>query len=276
MASDSSEEVEKHAVNLLRDCGVSRAPTPLKLVLAHRKLALQPFSLPRNTKSAVADSIRAFIDMPERKVFVSEQLHEKQQRFASFHEIGHDTLPWHRELLYECSELDLSPAARRKFDVEANAFAAACIYQGNGFTEEALDYRFGMRAVMALADRYAVSFESASRRYVERHEKACALAVCAPIKSDDPGKPAFELKYAVRSADFPVWLEPGSVLSEDHSISQICHRRSNSPAGENVILTDGRSTEFKCKAHVLFNGYKALILLKPRRFKGVGQSTPLL
>lgn len=270
MAIETAAEVEKHALTLLRDCGVKVAPTPLNSLLERQQLQLFPFLLPHETgfPKLVTDSVRAFIHVKEKEIYVSKHLHEKQQRFASFHETGHYALPWHREIFYGCSEIDLTPKARKIFDAEANAFAAACIFQGPRFGEEAADLKFGMRSVMKMAERYDVSFESAARRYVEGYPTPCALIVCDRIPNGEENAHGLQLNYAIRTENFPFWFERGSIIPATHNIAKSCRATRDSPLREKVILDGTGHTAVKCSAHAFFNGYKALILLKPRRFKG--------
>ena len=270
MDTQTFSDIRTHSQSLLRASGIKRPPTALAPLLAEKQLELFGFSLPSdaNLPQRLEDSIRAFIDISDRHIFISRQLHKKQQRFASFHEIGHYVLPWHRKTFYACSEMDLSPAARKIFDKEANAFAAECVFQGDAFAEDAMDCRFGMRSIMAMADCYNVSFESAGRRFVEGHPDPCAFVVCEPISAPDGirGSRAFRLKYAVRSDTFPCWFQAGSILPPDHVISRICAQTHDAPVREKLILDGTVSLSLKCNAYVFFNGYKALILLNPRNF----------
>lgn len=278
MTAAEQSEIEKRARKLLLDCGIKGPPTPLDPLLIAKQLELFRFDAPdEKTFPGIGDSIRAFIHVPDKEIYVSNQIHKKQRRFASFHEIGHYELPWHKNALYGCSEIDLSPSARQAFDMEANAFAASCIFQGENFTDESLDHRFGMKTVMTLADRYGVSYESATRRFVERHPDPCAVVVCEPPKNSakQAGRP-FELKYAISSGAFPVRFKRGSVLPADHFISQYCQTTHDQPVREKIILEGATSTTLKCRAHIFYNGYRALILLKPRNFKGAGHSVPLI
>lgn len=272
-------KIESHAQRLLLDSGIKRPPTLVDPLLVEKHLKLFHFNLPTDNglPSALKESIRAFIQVSDKQIYVSKKIHKKQQRFASFHEIGHYVLPWHKKFFYQCSEIDLSPRARRIFDEEANAFAAECIFQGGAFTEMALDSRFGMRSVMNLADDFEVSFEAAGRRYVERHPDPCALAVCEPYPyTEDEEATGFRLKYAVRSDTFPAWFRTGSFLSPQHVVSQTCRENHDAPVRHKIILDGANDTMLKCAANIFFNGYNALILIKPQKFKGSGARTPLL
>jgi hypothetical protein len=270
--------IEKRAKKLLTDCGIKAPPTPLDPLLVAKQLELFSFDVPENTAyPELKESIRAFIHVPDREIYISNQIYKKKRRFASFHEIAHYELPWHKAALYGCDEIDLSNTARKMFDIEANAFAASCMFQGDSFTDEALDHRFSMSSVMSLADRYGVSYESATRRFVERHPDPCAVVVCEPQKNSAGKKDgALALKYAIRSDSFNIRFKAGSVLSSDHFISQYCQTTHDEPIRERIVLKGAASTTLKCGAHIFYNGYRALILLKPRDFDGPGYSVPLL
>lgn len=272
------EAINEHAIALLQEGDIAAPPTPLDQILWSSRLSLSEFDFPQSAgiPEHLAESVRAFIEVPEKTIHISKQLHKKKRRFGSFHEVGHYILPWHRELLYFCSEFDLSLKARQKLDVEANAFAAACLFQGDRFTKEAEDYRIRMSSIIELAETYEVSFESAARRFVQQSKNPCALLVCLPIRRKKfLSAPGFKVLYTVKSDLFPFWLPHGAAFSSGHIISQLCFNEPQRRVSAKLEIMVHDGDMFKCVADVFFNGYRALVLLRPRKFKGRGHPTTL-
>jgi hypothetical protein len=128
----------------------------------------------------VRHKIRGLLDVAARFIAVDPQLHPKRQVFLKHHEIAHDALPWHREILVATSEWDLSPNVRSLFEKEANRFAGHTIFQ---LDHMAADYR-GRRLKMAdlggLAARYGASLSATARQYVIVQDIPAALLVGKP------------------------------------------------------------------------------------------------
>jgi hypothetical protein len=276
------DDVKNEASKFLASCGILEPPTDFHKLREARQLELTLFDTPTDGSVSpdVAESIRALIDIPDRQIFISRLLHHKKRRFASFHEIAHDVLPWHRDIFkHNCSELDLSARARKQFDIEANAFAAECLFQGERFKHESLDLKFRMTSAMQLAERYDVSLESTLRRFVEVQPEACALLVFEPrskiIRFGDGGQD-LQLKYLIRSGIFP-WLDyqRGLEIPRECIVAMVSDRVTKRPVRENVILTYPPANEIRCRANILYTGYKTLVLLRRRNFKGDGYTIPL-
>lgn len=47
---------------------------------------------------AAAKKVKALLSLKEQVILVSDDLHYAREAFAKGHELGHSTLPWHREI----------------------------------------------------------------------------------------------------------------------------------------------------------------------------------
>jgi Zn-dependent peptidase ImmA (M78 family) len=136
--------------------------------------------LSENQKQSM--DLRAALSFNDRLVATQSGLSDKRKRFGIFHEIGHFILPEHRSKLFLDDDATLSWWAKVQIEREANEIAAEILFQGNRFTEEALSSPTSVRTVTDLAPRYGASYESAIRRYTERHVLPCAVVVLDKVQ----------------------------------------------------------------------------------------------
>jgi hypothetical protein len=210
--------------------------------------------------------------VPSKEIYISNILGAKKKRFAAFHEIGHEVLPWHNALFQKCSELDLSLKARKTYDAEANSFAAECIYQGERFGRESWDSSFGLKTVLCLAQRYDVSIESACRRYVSASKEVCAALICGHQGAHILGSNAnLYTQYMIRSKQFPAVSCPVGVdVPLEGGFAYVRASFSRKPLRENIIVKFPSIEPMKCRAYIFYTGYKLIVLLKACRFRDSG------
>lgn len=201
---------------LLVEAGTANhLPTDEQKLLGFLKLEQLSFDfmneldfLPETQKKAL--DLRAALSLNDRLVATQSGLSEKRKRFGIFHEIGHFILPEHRDKLFLDDDATLSWWTKARMEREANEIAAEIVFQGNRFTEEALSAPASVRTVTELAPKYGASYESAMRRYTERHVLPCAVVVLDKVLDKvhrDSEEPEFEdsdykIHYTITSPSF--------------------------------------------------------------------------
>jgi hypothetical protein len=89
---------------------------------------------------------------------------------------------------------------------EANEVAAELLFQGSRFAEEALSFSTAIRTAIDLAPKYGASFESALRRYTEKHVLPCALIVFDKLPKKlyegDAEDAEYRIHYTITSQPF--------------------------------------------------------------------------
>jgi Zn-dependent peptidase ImmA (M78 family) len=175
---------------LLVEAGTAdHLPTDEDKLLGYLKLEQLSFDfmheldfLPETQKRTL--DLRAALSFNDRLVATQSGLSDKRKRFGIFHEIGHFILPEHRSKLFLDDDATLSWWTRTRIEREANEIAAELLFQGNRFTEEALSLPASVQTVTDMAPRYGASYESAMRRYTERHVLPCAVVVLDKVRRD--------------------------------------------------------------------------------------------
>src|SRR5687767_7449672 len=95
--------------------------------LGQAKFRADPAGVVPSLRKAIANitkKIKALLSLKDRMILVSSELHQAKEPFAKGHEVGHSALTWHRDILFVCDEMDLSPATREQMEFEANVFSA--------------------------------------------------------------------------------------------------------------------------------------------------------
>ena len=212
----------------------------------------------------ISRRVRAALSVNHRVVATHAGLGPKPKRWGVMHEIAHFVLPDHIDNLFYDDDRTLSPWASKRLEREANSLAAELVFQGNRFTEESLDLPFSCKTPIELAPRYDASFESAIRRYAERHPLPCAVIVyekCVGIAAEDLEDERYRVQYTATSDQFErlyfsgvesdVEFSRGSDIFKVHGLSQI----------GNVVNTELRvrkhsGGEWRFDSELFTNGYK--------------------
>jgi Zn-dependent peptidase ImmA (M78 family) len=206
--------------------------------------------------------IRAALSMNDRLVVTQAGLNDKRKRFGILHEVGHFISEEHRERLFFDTDATLSWWTRVRIEREANEIAAALIFQGNRFTEESVNAPTSIKTVLGLAPRYGASYESALRRYTERHVLPVALMVFdkLPRTSDDEHdeEVEFKLQYTITSPVFRKKyfsaLESKDPVSKSDFFGSARYLNDIAEETLTVEAADGNSWDFETE--VFTNSYK--------------------
>lgn len=129
----------------------------------------------RKAAKKVAEKIKAAIFVSEKLILVDRELHYKKKPWGQAHELGHHAIPEHREILYVCSEHDLSKDTRDQMEFEANVFAAELLCPAHLIDEIHINFPIDLQTILYLASVSKGSIESCAIRYVKTSKRTCAL-----------------------------------------------------------------------------------------------------
>lgn len=288
MDAETERRIGEVAARLLAKADVDDVPTRLDDVLAAVGLnepedsLLAPEQIAKAPKriraliSKLAGKVRGLVDRRAREVHLDPSTNqESRRRFWKAHEIMHDALPWQSDLAYVDDDYRLSPEVRLDFELQASQGGAELLYQGKRFAAEAADLQVGMAAVVASAQRYHVSIESALWRYVETNRDAMLGVVLDPSPvAHDPLR--YKRRKLTRSSAFgdrfgrQVWP---SQLEVTHF--GFLNEASGASAGGCVVSGEWRhrdlvGEEVNLRTECLATGYTILVLMwvpKRRAFR---------
>jgi Zn-dependent peptidase ImmA (M78 family) len=267
--SGDSLDHDEIAETLLEEAGVLALPTDELKVLDYlglRQLSFDFGDEPDFIQHApsIPEHLRAALSVNDRVVVTHSELGPKRHRWSVFHEIAHFILPEHLEKIFLDTDKTLSIWTRSRLEREANNLAAELMFQGNRFTEESLDLRLSCRTVLDLAPKYDASYESAMRRYVERHVLPCAVIVYEKSPTalgDDLEDAKYRIHYTVTSASFRREYFAGVKTAVELTSGSDIFRVHGSWNIGNVVETDlvverGEAPPWQFQTELFTNGYK--------------------
>lgn len=281
MSIKDSEQIElnlkpkKIIQGIFNECSIIEPPTNNQIILDLFNIKTKNLSEFTNQPlTEISTDIRAVLARTHKTIFIHDQfVHQENRRnFSIFHEIAHFVLPEHKKILNSCTWRDLSPATKKRFEIEANRFAADCIFQLDRFSEEANDYSLSLKTPYTLASKYGASYEATFRHYIENNPLPCAMIVYKPESFDDDPD-ALVVNYTVKSKSFSDfgYLIPNQKVGADTVESYIFKNRTNgapdfnpSSLKVNNPLT-GKADEYPAESFT--NYYKVFQLVLPKGSK---------
>src|SRR5438034_324108 len=271
---DSDPSIRAEVKRMLEACDVYEPPTPLDRLLDYRRLTRQeqldaaPGPIRRLFRK-LRTKVMGFLDLRSRVLGVDPALHPARKVFLGHHEVGHDVMPWHRDLFIVTSELDLAPTVRRAFEAEANRFAGHSIFQLEDMARAWKGRRLRVADLPSLAARYGASLTATARQYVMVQDSPCALLVGKPVCNGD-GRRGIAFLYGIGTDGFVARFGGtglGRALVPGHPICACVNLRNANPVDTVIQMTDLRGEQHELLAGTLFNSYNTPTLLHPIRRK---------
>ncbi len=268
----SSEEIVEA---LLVEAGTAdHLPTDEVKILDFLKLEQLSFDfmhelefLPDTHKRSL--DLRAALSLNDRLVATQSGLSDKRKRFGIFHEIGHFILPEHRDKLFLDDDATLSWWTKKQIEREANEIAAEILFQGNRFTEEALSSPTSVRTVTEIAPKYGASYESAMRRYTERHVLPCAVIVFDKVHPDSEEaefeESEYKIHYTITSPSFrkkyfsALEIKDGTIKS-----SELC-AKGKWWGVDDLVRQKLTVKDWHFETEIFSNGYKIFQFVLPSK-----------
>ncbi len=191
----TQHDIEKISMDLLRQSkALDVFPTPIDRIIRTADLVvngtidLSAIDESFLEKASTAfrsgwGKVRGFLDRSEKVIYLDLQQFPTRLNFIKLHEVGHEVLPWQREIMqYVDDDETLSFAVREEFEAEANFFSSLTLFQQDRFTSEMGKLELSLKAGMALGKKFGGSVHASLRRMVEHSNKRCALLV---LKMDE-------------------------------------------------------------------------------------------
>ncbi len=149
--------------------------------------------------------IRAYLWPAKREIGVSRDLTPHRRKFSILHEVGHFAIPGHLDSLEKEEMLvddarTLADMSIITVEMEANRFAADCIFQLERFQYDVDGVELEWSSVCRIANIYDASIVATARRWVEQSLNACALLVFVPVTRKEPS--GLRFSYAITSESF--------------------------------------------------------------------------
>lgn len=280
------KEIDAITEKILKELGHPEPPLDLATVRALVKLDLSYFSteedgLFRSTVSKLkragkqllqrpgllGDAIRKFdlkaLYLPDhRRVLIDDGTPLPKHRWLEAHEIGHELLPWHREMMLGDDESTVSTSAHAKIEAEANYAAGSLLFLGRRFREECRSIEHPTIAeIQKLKKSYGNTLTTTMWRVVEyAGEDRPILGFIGQHPGRGP-TPGGMFRHLILSPEFVRRFADPAVIEIESEIRAYCGFRQKGPLGNGtVMLRDLEGNRHEFLFETFFNGYDALTL----------------
>jgi Zn-dependent peptidase ImmA (M78 family) len=272
LKSDVQEKIQKFAKETLIEATQKDPPVIIESIYEYYDLKMQTFSknnsdfieLCSKIKCSNSDFLRGVLFVDKKIAVARDDGYYRRTKFVYGHELGHWKIKWHKNMLYQCTQFDLSQNARKQMEREANFYTSELLFMGETFTETLFYSELSLERIKSLADTFQMSKESTLRRAVELEQRPCAFI---SFDVDEKSVENFlTVKYPIHSQSFIEKIGEFNVaqsMSKDHQLSQILihpiYRALNSYKTE---VTFGKEKK-PLKTEVWYNGHNVLAFFQP-------------
>ena len=274
LKDDIKEEIRRVAGKTLKKARCSDPPVIIEPVYKIHNLQKKIFlkedpefiELSKKAGSNNPDILRGVLFVKDGLAVARDDGYDRRTKFVFIHELGHWNLPWHKQMLYKCTQFDLSPSARKQMEREANFYAGELCFMGDKFTESLFYSELSFNRIKDLADLFQMSKESTLRRTVELEHRPCAFITLDVNEKDD--KNFLKVKYPVHSESFKKDYGEFSrtqTFPKGHVLSQVrVNMIKRALKHDNAIVKFGEK-KVELNAEIWFNGYNVLAFFQPAK-----------
>jgi hypothetical protein len=204
--------------------------------------------------------LRALYLPDHKRILIDDAVPRPKHRWLEAHEIGHDLLPWHHDMML--GDDDVTPTANThdKMETEANYAAGSLLFLGDKFREECRQCRPCMASAQQLQKRYGNTITTTLWRLIEyAGEDRPIIGAIGQHPGQPLAGPGF--RHLIPSSAFDQRFNlpnPDELIA---SLRGYCRQNGRGPLGQGEILIKDRSA--CCHAfdfETFFNGYDALTI----------------
>ena len=270
----SEKDIEKISYEILKNSkSLDVFPTPIDKIVSYAELTVNSgidlskihasyLSKASDVLKQAIDKVQGILVWKEKQIYLDLSTHESKRKFVKLHEVGHNVLTWQQKIyeVFGDDELTLDASTREEFEVEANYFASATLFQQDRFLSEMDKYGLEIEVALQLSKHFGASVHSTLRRYVEYSKKRCALFVLK-----DCTNCGAKLRDKFQSKSFTKTFGELSIPPEIDRmypfIQDYCHKLKLKKDGLVSLLTKNGSVDFSY--HFFNNTYNAFVFLFP-------------
>ncbi len=202
-------------------------------------------------------------DIGRERILVDQKLPPPKKKWASFHDITHSLLEWHRPFFLGDTAQTLDPDFQEALEADANYGASSLMFGGAIFTRDALDTNIEWKSIETLKKTYKTSYVTTLRRFVKHsHNTPMALMVSTPFWKTMPDDQSHRCRHFIKSNLFEVQF---AVITKDLLLNIIdtnTTKHQGGPVGNySLDLVDINGDLHEFYAESFFNRHYILTLM---------------
>lgn len=208
--------------------------------------------------------LKALYIPDQKRILIDQDLPKLKHRWNEAHEIAHEIIPWHGDMMLGDDDHTLSRACHEQIENEANYGAGRLLFLGDVFIEDANDTNPCFSEVITLKDHYKNTITSTLWRYIECAHPETAMFAMVTDHPHHP-KPDFDptcpCRYFIRSPKFLKEFSTANEISIFSQIAAYCSYRKGGLIGEgSFIIQNDNGDSFLFTCETFFNRYDALTI----------------
>jgi hypothetical protein len=226
-----------------------------------RRGGIQVFERPMLLFEAVKKfDLRALYLPDRRRIMIDDAIPKPKHRWLEAHEIGHDLLPWHQDMLLGDDGFTPTPSTHDKIEAEANFAAGSLLFLGDRFREECRQCSASLGNAQTLQKRYGNTITTTLWRMIEfGGEELPILGAIGQHPGNGDEGPAF--RHLIPSVAFDREFEIPAPSDLIDSIRGYCRLSGRGHLGHGeVILLDRSDHSHAFDFETFYNGYDALTI----------------
>jgi len=233
-----------------------------KMKVAGRQVLLRP-TLLRDAVRAL--SLKALYLPDQKRILLDKDLPQLKHRWNEAHEIGHDLIPWHLEMMLGDTEQTLTPTCHEMMEAEANYAAGQLLFLAGRFGAEAAASTPSLDLVRDLSKAFGNTMTSTLWRFAEQaHGGRPMVALVTdhphPTRRKAEFDPAKPCRYCVESLPFRQRFGLKETELFEATIGY-CGAQSGGSLGQSEVVLRDRNGELHVfRFETFFNRHEALTL----------------
>jgi hypothetical protein len=257
-----SLDVVRELLRLDRDYFTSDSDGLLKAVVSKLKRGgIQILARPMILFEAVKKfDLRALYLPDRRRIMIDDSIPKPKHRWLEAHEIGHDLLPWHHEMMLGDDSVTPTPSTHDKMEAEANYAAGSLLFFGDRFRDECRQCCANLKNAQKLQKRYGNTITTTLWRMIEYSgEEQPIIGAIGQHPGDIGNGPSFRHLIPSMAFDHNFNIpDPNELIL---AIRDYCRPNGRGHLGKGeIILSDRYSRRHLFDFETFYNGYDALTI----------------
>lgn len=255
-------ELVRELLELDRSYFTSESDGLMQMTFSRMKRAgKQIFKRPTLLGEAVKKfDLRAVYFPDEKRILIDDNIPKPKHRWLEAHEIGHDLLPWHHDMMLGDDDVTPTPNVHEKIEAEANYAAGILLFLSDRFIEECRSVDPTIKSAQELKKRYGNTFTTTLWRMIEHVGEDRPMIGLIGQHPRDFGNDTANFRHIIPSPAFDHQFDVPSVDRLSDQIETYCWGRRGPIGDGEVVVSAWDGSRHLFEFETFYNSYDALTL----------------